>query len=178
MGKSNSLLLSVGGNIGDTAELFDRLWPLLGERIGPVKAVSPYYRSAPWGFASEHPFVNAAALLQTGLTPMEVLEATQEMERQLGRTRKSSGGEYHDRTIDIDLIAYNDLVTSTERLTLPHPLMAQRRFVLQPLCDIAPDWVHPLLRKSIRTLLAECPDPAESLSPDEPAEPVEIHIDT
>ena len=177
MARYNSLLLSVGGNIGDTTEQFGRLWQLLNERIGKVTVVSPYYKTAPWGFESDHAFTNAAAEVLTTLAPIEVLDATQEIERLLGRTRKSENGIYHDRTIDIDLIAYNDIVMQTERLTLPHPLMEKRRFVLQPLNDIAPNWVHPLLRKSIRTLLAECPDPAESLSPDEPAEPVEVHID-
>ena len=99
----------------------------------------------------------------TTLAPIEVLDATQEIERLLGRTRKSEDGIYHDRTIDIDLIAYNDIVMQTERLTLPHPLMEKRRFVLQPLNDIAPNWVHPLLHKSVRQLLEECEDTTEIL---------------
>ena len=163
MVRYNSLLLSVGGNIGDTAEQFGRLCRLLEERVGSVTAISPYYKTAPWGFASDHAFTNAAAEVLTTLAPLEILDATQEIERLLGRTRKSEKGVYHDRTIDIDLIAYNDMVISTERLTLPHPLMAQRRFVLQPLCDIAPDWVHPLLHRSVRQLLEECADKTEAL---------------
>ena len=99
----------------------------------------------------------------TTLAPIEVLDATQEIERLLGRTRKSEDGIYHDRTIDIDLIAFNDIVMQTKRLTLPHPLMEKRRFVLQPLYDIAPNWVHPLLHKSVRQLLKECADTTEIL---------------
>ena len=106
---------------------------------------------------------NAAAEVLTTLAPIEVLDATQEIERLLGRTRKSEDGIYHDRTIDIDLIAFNDIVMQTERLTLPHPLMEKRRFVLQPLYDIAPNWVHPLLHKSVRKLLKECADTSEIL---------------
>ena len=97
-------------------------------------------------------------MVRTALSPMQALDATQEIERLLGRTRKSTDGQYHDRVIDIDLIGYGNLVIQNDRLTLPHPLMAQRRFVLQPLCDICPDWEHPLLHKKVRTLLEECPD--------------------
>lgn len=163
MARYNSLLLSVGGNIGDTTEQFGRLWQLLNERVGKVTVVSPYYKTAPWGFESDHTFTNAAAEVLTTLAPIEVLDATQEIERLLGRTSKSEDGIYHDRTIDIDLIAYNDIVMQTERLTLPHPLMEKRRFVLQPLYDIAPDWVHPLLHRSVRQLLEECADKTEVL---------------
>ena len=163
MARHNSLLLSVGGNIGDTTEQFRRLWQLLNERVGKVTVVSPYYKTEPWGFESDHAFTNAAAEVLTTLAPIEVLDATQEIERLLGRTCKSENGIYHDRTIDIDLIAYNDIVMRTERLTLPHPLMEKRRFVLQPLYDIAPNWVHPLLHKSVRQLLKECADTTEIL---------------
>lgn len=161
MGKSNRLLVSVGGNLGNTLDNFNRLWLLLEEKVGRVTAVSPYYESAPWGFESKHAFTNAAAAVLTKLTPLEALDATQEIERLLGRTRKSGNGIYHDRTMDIDLIAYNDLALQNKRLTLPHPLMQERRFVLQPLCDICPEWTHPILQRNVQSLLQECGDKSE-----------------
>lgn len=158
MEKYSSLLLSIGGNLDNSREKFERLWQLVEEKVGKVERLSHYYRSTPWGFASTNTFVNAAAMVRTALSPMQALDATQEIERLLGRTSKSTDGCYHDRPIDIDLIAYDTLVLQNERLTLPHPLMDQRRFVLQPLCDICPNWEHPLLHKKVRTLLAECTD--------------------
>ena len=158
MEKDSSLLLSVGGNLDNSREKFGRLWQLVEEKVGKVESLSHYYRTAPWGFASANAFVNAAAKIRTALSPMQALDATQEIERLLGRTRKSTDGQYHDRVIDIDLIGCGNMVMQNDRLTLPHPLMAQRRFVLQPLCDICPDWEHPLLHKKVRTLLEECPD--------------------
>ncbi len=158
MEKYSKVLLSVGGNQDDTSALFERMWPMIETSVGKLEAVSPFYRSKAWGFESAHEFINAAAVVLSSLSPMEVLDATQDIERRLGRTRKSTDGCYHDRPIDIDLIAYDTLVLQNERLTLPHPLMDRRRFVLQPLCDICPDWEHPLLHKKVRTLLEECTD--------------------
>ena len=158
MEKYNNLLLSVGGNLDNSREKFEHLWQCIEEKVGKVERLSHYYRTAPWGFVSANTFVNAAAKVKTLLSPMETLQVTQDIEQLLGRLVKSTDGQYHDRIIDIDLIAYNQLVLKNERLILPHPLMAQRRFVLKPLCDICPEWVHPLLHKDVRTLLAECTD--------------------
>ena len=86
---------------------------------------------------------------------MELLDATEKVERELGRTIKSSNGIYHDRIIDIDILLYDNVVMDTKRLTIPHPLMHKREFVLQPLCEIAPEALHPVLNKSIGQLLEE-----------------------
>lgn len=158
MEKYNSLLLSVGGNLDNSREKFSCLWQLVEEKVGKVESLSHYYRTAPWGFVSENAFVNAAAKVRTALSPMQALDATQEIERLLGRRVKSTDGQYHDRVIDIDLIGCGETVIRNGRLILPHPLMEQRKFVLKPLCDICPEWVHPLLHKDVRTLLAECTD--------------------
>lgn len=158
MEKYNKLLISVGGNLDNSREKFEHLWSLVEEKVGKVERLSRYYRSAPWGFDSSNPFVNAAAMVKTTLSPMEALDATQEIECLLGRRTKSTDGHYRDRIMDIDLIAYEGIVLQNDRLCLPHPLMQQRRFVLQPLCDICPEWEHPLLRKNVRTLLSECTD--------------------
>ena len=111
---------------------------LIGERVGKVQCVSSFIETEPWGFQSEHPFLNAACLVLTTLSPLECLDATQQIERELGRRTKSSGGIYHDRPIDIDLLMYDDLQLSTPRLTLPHPHMHERDFVMIPLREILP----------------------------------------
>lgn len=109
---------------------------LIGERVGEVQRVSSFIETEPWGFQSEHPFLNAACMVLTTLSPEQCLEATQQIERELGRTEKSRDGIYHDRPIDIDLLLYGDLRLSTPTLTLPHPHMQERDFVMIPLREI------------------------------------------
>ena len=130
------LYLSLGSNLGDRAENLHRAIALIGERVGEVQRVSSFIETEPWGFESKHPFLNAACLVLTTLSPEECLDATQQIERELGRKRKSKNGVYHDRPIDIDLLMYNDITLSTPRLTLPHPRMKERDFVMIPLREI------------------------------------------
>ena len=112
---------------------------LIDERVGAVQSVSSFIETEPWGFQSEHPFLNAAVKVRTTLSPMQCLEATQQIERELGRKKKSKDGIYHDRPIDIDLLLYDDLTISTPRLTIPHPHMHERDFVMIPLREILPN---------------------------------------
>ena len=128
------------------------------EQVGNVVSLSAFYVTAPWGFASENSFLNAAACVETELSPLEVLQETQMIEKELGRTKKSVNGIYSDRLIDIDLLLYEDLVLSVTsasgaELTLPHPLMAERDFVMKPLAEIAPDILHPVLGKTMKGIL-------------------------
>ena len=141
-GDEGALYLSLGSNLGDRAENLRRAIALIGERVGKVQRVSSFIETEPWGFQSEHPFLNAACLVLTTLSPLECLDATQQIERELGRRTKSSGGIYHDRPIDIDLLMYDDLQLSTPRLTLPHPHMHERDFVMIPLREILPTAVE------------------------------------
>ena len=119
--------------------MLHRALRLIDERVGTVQRVSSFIETEPWGFESEHPFLNAACLVRTTLPPLACLEATQQIERELGRRRKSHDGIYSDRPIDIDLLMYDDLTLSTPRLTLPHPHMHERDFVMIPLREILPD---------------------------------------
>ena len=149
------LYLSLGSNEGDREMLLRSAIDAIGRLIGPVDGISPLVETEPWGFESPHPFVNAALSVETSLPAMDVLERTQSIERQLGRQRKSIAGRYEDRPIDIDLLLYGDLVLTSERLTLPHPLLSERLFVLEPLAEIAPQILHPTLGKTIQTLRDE-----------------------
>ena len=149
------LYLSLGSNEGDREMLLRSAIDAIGRLIGPVDGISPLVETEPWGFESPHPFVNAALSVETSLPAMDVLERTQSIERQLGRQHKSTAGRYEDRPIDIDLLLYGDLVLTSERLTLPHPLLSERLFVLEPLAEIAPQILHPTLGKTIQTLRDE-----------------------
>lgn len=145
--------VSLGTNLGDKDNNLRTAVRLMQERIGKVISLSSFYETAPWGFQSEHSFLNAAACIETRLSPEQLLLVTQQIERELGRTQKSSGNVYKDRLIDIDLLMYDDLQIHADQLVLPHPLMTERRFVLEPLAEIAPETIHPVTGKTIRELL-------------------------
>lgn len=138
------IILSIGTNIGDRQANIANAITALGQ-IGKVVTVSPIYTSEPWGFESENGFYNIALILETSLSPLDLLYATQQIERDLGRTAKTTTS-YTDRIIDIDIIDYNNQTIDTQTLTLPHKLMHKRNFVLYPLADIAPNWQHPILK--------------------------------
>ena len=138
------IILSIGTNIGDRQANIANAITALGQ-IGKVVTVSPIYTSEPWGFESENGFYNIALILETSLSPLDLLYATQQIERDLGRTAKTTTS-YTDRIIDIDIIDYNNQTIDTQALTLPHKLMHKRNFVLYPLADIAPNWQHPILK--------------------------------
>lgn len=144
--------LALGTNIGNKRRNMITAAALLAERVGDVLALSGFYETEPWGFQSENTFLNAALQLETALSPLELLKATQEIEIEMGRTQKSNGA-YHDRIIDIDILLYDDLVMQTPELTLPHPLMHERLFVMEPLAEIAPNVIHPVFKKPVISLL-------------------------
>ena len=144
--------LGLGTNIGNKRRNMITAAALLAERVGDVLALSGFYETEPWGFQSENTFLNAALQLDTSLSPLELLKATQEIEIEMGRTQKSNGA-YHDRIIDIDILLYDNLVLQTPELTLPHPLMHERLFVMEPLAEIAPNVIHPVFKKPVISLL-------------------------
>ena len=133
------LYLALGANAGRREENIRRAIAAIHERIGCIEKESALYETVPQGFESEYLFLNAAVSCRTDLTPEKILDVTQEIERELGRLHKSVNGQYADRTIDIDLLWMEGVVMDEPRLTLPHPRIAERDFVLRPLCDIAPD---------------------------------------
>ena len=146
---------SLGSNLGDRVQLLEKALTLLNKEIGNLVSRSSFYETEPWGFSSNHPFLNACCLCETKLSPLEVLHRTQQIEKELGRKRKSKNKKYHDRPIDIDLLLCDDLTINTKELTIPHPFMQERRFVLEPLKEIAPDVIHPVLHISISKMLEQ-----------------------
>lgn len=132
----HSVYLGLGTNLGNREENILQAYGHIENKVGSIVRRSSLFHSEPWGFESENAFVNTAVCVETALSPMEVLSATQEIERQMGRTQKSVGGVYHDRIIDIDILLYDDLHMQSEELTLPHPHIGERPFVYEPLNEI------------------------------------------
>ncbi len=133
---AHTVFLGLGSNQGDRQENLQEAIRLVGERVGTVVRQSSYLETEPWGYASDNAYLNAVISCQTDKTPREVLLLTQQIERELGRTSKSSNGQYHDRPIDIDILLYDDLMVDEPDLQIPHPLMQQRDFVMRPLREI------------------------------------------
>ena len=136
-----TMYLSLGTNLGDRRRNLSCALELIADEVGTILSASDIIETDPWGFESPHAFLNMAVKVETNLQPLQALHATQQIERRLGRDRKTAGREYHDRLIDIDILLYDDLVMDTPELTIPHPLMYQRPFVMEPLSQIAPELV-------------------------------------
>ena len=134
-----TVYLSLGSNLGDREGYVEKAISKIAERVGLVTARSSLYNTRPWGYVSCHDYVNACVKVETRLSPRQLLAVTQDIERELGRTRKSVDGNYSDRVIDIDILLYDKLTIREDDLVIPHPLMLQRDFVMRPLREICPD---------------------------------------
>lgn len=132
----HTVYFSLGANIGDREATMLKAIEQMEKQIGTVERRSAFYVTEPWGFESENRFINAALCCSTALSPRAVLECTQRIERELGRTSKSVDGNYHDRPIDIDILLYDDITVDEPDLKIPHPLMYEREFVMTPLKEI------------------------------------------
>ena len=156
--------LSLGSNLGPRETYLRKALQALDKELGSLVKCSSFYETLPWGFSSASLFLNAAACFDTLLSPEEVLAVTQQIEKSLGRKEKSRQGQYADRCIDIDILLYDDRVIETPDMILPHPHMAERMFVLEPLAEIMPHLLHPLLRKTILQLKEELAERSERRS--------------
>lgn len=136
MNDTHTAYLAYGSNIGEKEENILTAYKMTEERVGRIKKRSAMMRSEPWGFQSDNAFVNSVVCVETSLTPHQLLRATQRIEKEMGRTVKSTNGVYHDRIIDIDILLYDDLKINEPDLTVPHPLMHEREFVMKPLKEI------------------------------------------
>lgn len=152
-----SLFLALGSNLGDRERQIYAALREIEKRIGKIISQSALYHTRPEGFDSPNEFVNCVCEVESILNIYTIFAITQCIEEEIGRVEKSKDGIYSDRLIDIDLIMAGDLILDTPMLTLPHPRFHRRDFVLTPMCEIAPDRVHPLLGKTIRQLKDELP---------------------
>lgn len=131
-----TVYLSLGSNLGNRRRIVKDAIQMIGQKVGPVLRQSSLIETAPWGFESPNKFINACVCCHTVLSPRELLQVTQQIEKVMGRTGKSTNGEYHDRIIDIDILLYNDVHIDEPDLKIPHPLMMERDFVMKPLKEI------------------------------------------
>lgn len=136
MTNTHDVYLALGSNLGDRKENIAKAIKRIGELVGDVVRQSSLMETEPWGFNSKNRFINGCVRVSTDLSPHELLQMTQLIEQELGRTTKSRGGVYHDRTIDIDILLYDDIMIDEPDLKIPHPHMRERDFVMVPLREI------------------------------------------
>ena len=154
-----TVLIGIGSNKGDKLNHLQMAVDAIHTQIGSIHQISKLYQTPALGFEGDD-FINGCLKVSTLLDASKVLEKLLAIEQSLGRIRHEDG-QYHSRTIDLDLLFYDSLILKSERLELPHPRLQERLFVLQPLVDIAPDFEHPILKESIRTLLDQCTDESQ-----------------
>lgn len=156
--------LLTGTNLGERESNLAQARALIEQLAGTIQAASALYETAAWGKTDQPSFLNQALELQTRLDAVSLLDLLLKIEKKIGRVRQE---KYGPRTIDIDLLLFDDQVLNDPAVTVPHPQLPRRRFALAPLAEIAADIIHPVLKKTIRQLLDECPDQLEVLRVDE-----------
>lgn len=148
--------LGIGSNLGEREDNLCIAIGRIGEETGGVEVVSSVYETESWGFETDNLFLNMVAKIETFLEPQALLEALLGIEKSMGRVRNKE--VYSSRIIDIDILFYEDIILNENELKIPHPHLHERRFVLEPLAEIAPDFIHPVLKKSVFNLLDICTD--------------------
>ena len=151
----NRVTLLIGGNMGDRMANLDNALNLMKATLGDLIQLSSRYETSAWGFTEQPDFINQAVLLETNLAASELMQSILRIETEMGRERTVPLGP---RIIDIDIIYFNDDIINSPELTVPHPKMSERLFVLKPLVEISPNYIHPILLKSNAILLKECGD--------------------
>lgn len=157
MEKRSLVYIAIGSNIGNKLQYLNKSLEKIADRVGAVAKISPVYETEAWGFSGDS-FYNACIAVHTTLPAAKVLQQLLQIEKLLGRERNVVENGYAARTIDLDIVFYEDAIIHTETLIVPHPFMEKRRFVLEPLAAIAPGKIHPVLQKTVGELLALCAD--------------------
>jgi 2-amino-4-hydroxy-6-hydroxymethyldihydropteridine diphosphokinase len=156
--KTNTAVLCIGGNLGDRLENLEETRDFIEFNIGDILQASSIYESPAWGMEAAPDFLNQVVVVSTSLNHLQLLNEIKELEEFYGRTRVS--GKYTSREMDVDILYLNDEVIEEEKITVPHPRLQERRFVLTPLAEILPEFIHPVLKKSSVELLKDCEDTA------------------
>ncbi|MGD1840808.1 MAG: 2-amino-4-hydroxy-6-hydroxymethyldihydropteridine diphosphokinase [Thermonemataceae bacterium] len=154
----NHVFLLLGSNLGDRSAYLTRAKTLLQEKVGRIAEQSLIYQTAAWGRTAQPDYFNQIVIVDTSLSPIQLLTTTQQIETTLERQRLEKWGA---RTIDIDILYYNQDIVEEPNLIVPHPRIATRRFTLVPLVELAPDFIHPILHKTQKKLLENCEDPLQ-----------------
>lgn len=155
----NKIFLITGGNIGDRKKILEAAVVLIEAKIGKIIQRSRIYETDAWGITDQPSFYNQVLVVESSFSAIEVIKIILKIEEELGRVRTIKNAA---RTIDIDILFFNNEIVNEENLTIPHPQIANRRFVLKPLDEIAPMLIHPVYKKSIHELLAICSDELEA----------------
>ena len=154
-----SVYLLLGSNLGDSISILDSATGFIQNSIGKLSKASSIYRTEPWKMKTNQWFFNQVLEISSSLGPEELLTEILSIEKQLGRTRRSGkNSTYESRTIDIDILYFDSLVFNSDMLTIPHPRIQERKFVLAPMCEIAPLFEHPFLLQNQKSLLTNCKD--------------------
>ena len=148
--------IGLGSNLGNREENLSNALNRIRKLAGNIATASSFYETEPWGFQTENKFLNMVVEIETSLDPVALLQTLLDIEKSMGRVRANK--KYSSRIIDIDILFYESLVFEDRNLKIPHPLIRERRFTLVPLAEIAPDFIHPVLKKSISSLLESCQD--------------------
>jgi 2-amino-4-hydroxy-6-hydroxymethyldihydropteridine diphosphokinase len=155
MARARRIILLLGSNLQKPLLQLRKARLLIEKRIGKIRKSSSFYKTAPWGLTNQPAFINQAIQLVTGIEPIALLTKLKSIEKDMGRKELILWGP---RIIDIDILFMGHVIMNSEALTVPHPRMADRRFVLVPLAELIPTWIHPVYHMSIKELLGRCPD--------------------
>lgn len=150
--------LLLGSNLGDRKLILKNAAVVISQKIGVIESYSSIYETLAWGIEDQPAFLNQVIKVETSLHPQKLLTTINGIEKELGRVRHQKWGE---RLIDIDILYYNEDIIETENLVIPHPEIINRRFTLIPLAEIAPNYIHPIIKKNQSALLEICPDKLE-----------------
>lgn len=158
----DSVFLGLGGNHDNSEELLKIALRKIGELATKIVATSSFYQTPPWGFEADNDFINCVVEIKYKGQPVELLEALNAIEKEMGRIRTGEG--YTSRPMDIDILYFGNQIINSNKLEVPHPRMYHRNFVMYPLHEIAPDWIDPQFKTSVAELFKQCKDDSQIIA--------------